>query len=353
MNNDPVPADERGHSRRRFLCGGMRGLGWLGFGGALGWISGSARAGKAAAEPGNRSLGPEFSYDLRGLGKTDPKLVQYQESGRYASGFKELRCIAVGPGGQVYLAGDRAIKVCTEPGSVLHEIALEEAPRCLAVGGDGALYVGMKDHVQVHRSPDVPGAKWETAGENAVLTSVAVGERDVFVADAGNRQVLHCDLGGKLLGRIGKKDPARNIPGFIVPSPYFDLAIGAEGLLWVANPGQHRLEAYTFDGDFEISWGEPSNAIAGFCGCCNPAHFAMLPDSRFVTSEKGLPRVKIYSRDGKFEGVVAGPEQFPKLIGNPRRAPVAIDVTVDSRGRVLLADPIENAVRIFTRLTES
>jgi hypothetical protein len=185
-----------------------------------------------------------------------------------------------------------------------------------------------------------------------VLTAVAVAEKDVFVADAGNRVVLRYDLAGKLLGRIGKKDPDKHILGFIVPSPYLDLGVGADGLLWVVNPGRHRLEAYTADGDIQNYWGEESLGVKGFCGCCNPIHFARLPDGRFVTSEKGLPRVKVYSAKGDFEGVVAGPELFPKQIENPHTAGpsgVCMDLAVDSAGRVLLADAFSREVRVFTR----
>ena len=35
----------------------------------------------------------------------------------------------------------------------------------------------------------------------------------------------------------------------------------ADGLLWVVNPGRHRLEAYTFDGDLQSYWGEESLGI--------------------------------------------------------------------------------------------
>ncbi|MBM3243119.1 hypothetical protein FJZ31_43220, partial [Candidatus Poribacteria bacterium] len=53
-----------------------------------------------------------------------------------------------------------------------------------------------------------------------------------------------------------------------------------------------------------VGLGYLSMDIDGFCGCCNPVNFAMLPDGRFVTCEKGLPRVKIYDADGTFSGVV-------------------------------------------------
>ncbi|MHC4639708.1 MAG: NHL repeat-containing protein, partial [Planctomycetota bacterium] len=126
------------------------------------------------------------------------------------------------------------------------------------------------------------------------MTSIAVYENNVFAADAGNRIVMRYDTQGKLINTIGQKNTERNIPGFLIPSPYFDLAVGKDGLLRVVNPGLHRIEAYTFDGDLEFWWGRTSTLVEGFCGCCNPVNFAILDDRSFVTCEKGLVRVKIY-----------------------------------------------------------
>ena len=74
-----------------------------------------------------------------------------------------------------------------------------------------------------------------------------------------------------------EKNADRNVPGFIVPSPFLDVMIHRDGLLRVNNPGRHRVEAYTFDGDLEGAWGKPTAAIEGFCGCCNPIAIAAWP----------------------------------------------------------------------------
>jgi hypothetical protein len=82
--------------------------------------------------------------------------------------------------------------------------------------------------------------------------------------------------------------------------------------------------------------------LDGFCGCCNPSHLALTPDGKFITSEKGLPRVKVYDRAGRFECVVAGPDRFA-------RDTVGLDVAVDSTGRILVLDPAAGAVRVFEK----
>ncbi len=230
-------------------------------------------------------LGNTFNYDLKDLRKIDPALIQYEEVGKIKTRFQDVFGVAVGSNEQIYVAGDEAIRVFNGNGERLSEIKLTGSPQCLAVTGDGTVYVGMKSHVEVYDNEGVRKANWEGLGQNAVLTSIAVSgnDVDVFVADAGNRVVLRYDTSGKLVNRIGERDEAKNIPGFVVPSPYFDIAVAPDGLLRVVNPGHHRVEAYTFDGYLELSWGKTSMGIDGFCGCCNPVNFAMLPDGGFVT----------------------------------------------------------------------
>jgi len=302
-------------------------------------------------------LGKEFDYDIEDLAKIDPNLILYEEAtGLISTSFGNSQSIAVDSDGTIYVAGDKAIRVLSENGDLLDEIKLTEPPGCLAVAGDGRIYVGMKNHVEVYNSQGKQVAAWKSLGDDAVLTSIVVSRNDVFVADAGNRIVLRYDTAGKLINRIGKKDVDRNIPGFVVPSPYFDLAIGRDGLLRVVNPGRQRIEAYTFDGDLEFWWGEFSMNVEGFCGCCNPVNFAIVEDESFVTCEKGLIRVKIYDADGAFVGVVAGPEQLVE--GGTNRIDEMVsggqaggfDVAVDAGGRIFVLDTIKNVVRIFTRI---
>ena len=78
----------------------------------------------------------------------------------------------------------------------------------------------------------------------------------------------------------------------------------------------------------------------GFSGCCNPAHFAFLPDGRFVTSEKGLVRVKTYKPSGEFDAVVAAPVKFAE----EGKAP---DLAADAAGNVYVLDFDKKMIRVF------
>jgi hypothetical protein len=308
---------------------------------------------------GNR-LSDEFQYDIEKLGNINKELILYEEFiPPFKTGFSESRAIAVDVSGRIYVAGDREVRVFDEHGSKIVEADVGGTPGCLTVDNDGDIYVGLRNHVEVYGEQLTRKASWQELGEKAVLTSIDIYKSDVFVADAGNRVVWRYDKTGQVVGEIGKKDEDRNIPGFVVPSPYFDLAVAKDGLLRVVNPGWHRIEAYTFDGDLELWWGESSNSIKGFCGCCNPVNFTIMEDGSFVTCEKGLLRVKIYDPQGNFVCVVAGPEQLLGVGDDELERTFGIsvtqgfDVAVDQRGHVYVLDTINNEIKIFSKIEDT
>jgi len=274
------------------------------------------------------------------LEQIHPALVKYTEAARVDTGFSKARGLALDPDGLIYVAGDQAVRVLSEEGALQREFALSGSPYCLAIAGDGAIVVGLKDHVEIYDADGQLQASWQRLAGRAYLTCVAPSGDDVYVADAGDRAVLRYSRSGQLLGLIGQKDDTRGIPGLVVPSPHLDVTVGSDGLLRVNNPGRRLVETYTAEGDLKASWGRASSDIDGFCGCCNPTDIALLPDGRIVTSEKGLVRVKVYDAEGKLEAVVAGPEAFA-------RGAAGLDLATDARGRVFVLDPKANEVIIF------
>ncbi len=293
------------------------------------------------AAPGETTLGSEFEYHVERFTRPHPELVSFAEVAVISTGLEEVHALAAGPDGGIYVGGAHQLLVLDRDGDRLGATELPAASSCLTVSPAGDVYVGLGDHVAVYDAAGVSHATWEPPEPEALLTSVAVTERVVFVADARHRTVWRYGPDGRLRGRIEAQALRSEKPAFIIPSPYFDVAIGKDGLLRVAHTGRHRIETYWDDGTLVSAWGQASFEVDGFSGCCNPAHFAVLPDGRFVTSEKGIARVKVYSTFGELQSVIAD----ETTLGED---PSARDVATDPSGRVLVLDPFSRTVHVYS-----
>jgi len=297
---------------------------------------------QAILENSKKNQENPFEYNIDNFKKSDSSLFHYVEVGQIPIDLPHVYGIAINPDDKIYVSGDSSVLIFIKEGSIETTIKTGKAVHCLAIDENRELYLGMIDHVEIYNEKGIKRAHWESLGENAIITSIAVSNQHIFIADAGNRIVWKFDMNGKLQGRIGEKNETKDIPGFVIPSPYFDVAVDPDGFLWAANTGRHSLENYTADGDFRSSWGEYSMKIDGFCGCCNPSHFIILDDGSFVTSEKGIPRVKVYNRLGNLVSIIVGADQFIE-------GTVGLDLAKDSSQRIYVLDPKKRMVRIFEK----
>ncbi len=298
--------------------------------------------GRAIYENTRRNQENPFEYDVESFKRSGADRISHHEVRRIEFDLDHAMAIAIGPKDELYVSSDGFICTLDGEGRVLSTAATGGPVHCLAVDEDGDVYAGLNDHVEVFDNRGERKSTWDPPGEETIFTSIAVSPLAVFVADAGNLIVWKFDKAGNLMQRIGDQDETKDVRGFIIPSPFFDVAIDPDGFLWAANTGRHSLENFTPDGDLRTIWGEFSMEIEGFCGCCNPSHFIILEDGTFVTSEKGIPRVKIYNRLGEFVSVVAGPDLF-------REGTVGLDLARDSSQRIFVLDPSQKAVRVFEK----
>ncbi len=302
---------------------------------------------------------PRFANDPSGEPIGDDAPVVCRELRSFPTGFDRSRCVAMAPDGTVGVSGDFAVRRFDPNGRQVGQFDVIEPPGPLAFDANGTAYVGTGGKVMVFGPDGERRAVWPSPGAKAFLTSIEAADSGVYVADAGNRVVLRYDREGKLLNSIGRKDAVRHVPGFFIPSPYFDLAMAPDGLLRVVSPGRHRIEAYTTAGDLEGSWGRFGMDAGGFSGCCNPANFALLHGrggrlGGFVTAEKGRSRVKMHAADGEVIGLLAPSaawEAHDRVVANnPAGEPFsAFDLAVTPAGEILLLDPVRNVVRVFVR----
>jgi len=296
-----------------------------------------------------------YRFDIAKYQRVDPAHVLFQETAQFTAGLAHVSALAAGPENRIYVTSEEKLVVYQMDGTEVRQISLVDTPNCLALLPNGGILLGMRDHVEEIDDEGAPKSTWESLGAKAHITSITADEKNVYVADAGQRRVFCFNHNGKVIGQIGEKDEQRGIPGFVVPSPYFDVALDPQGALWVVNPGKHGLESYRPNGDLITSWYRPSMELKGFCGCCNPIHIAFRSDGSLVTAEKGISRIKLYAPDQEFIGLVAGPDAF----GERPEAGMAIDLesplkdlAVDSKDRILVLDSRQGSIRVFEEIKE-
>lgn len=327
MNNNPKPDTEHKSKRRQFVASALLSLTAVVTG-----CSQTETAPNAADEA-----------DLNSLKRVDPKRITFRNTRKLDTGFDAPTGIALSTEGDLIVVGDAGLIRFDETGKQVSKISLSARPTCVSMGKGGDIYVGLLDHVQVFHSNGRNAVIRPAVSARAHIKDLLIVDHSIWVADAGGRQVMRCTPDGDVAVRFGDKDEASHYPGLVVPSPHLSLAPAQNGQIFVTNPGQHRVETHaSTSGECISFWGTAANTLDSFCGCCNPTDIAVLPDGRFVTSEKGIPRVKIYTHDGKFDEVVAASDQFTS-------SAMGLDLAVTATGQIYVLDPPSRSVLVFER----
>jgi len=286
----------------------------------------------------NRSVN-KFALDISEQIKVDPSLIGYKE-------VRDYNIEAKSPGGiairnqKIYMVADNFLQVFNTEGNQLFKVTLPYEARCLDVSKQEEIVIGFGNRVGYFNGKG--DLLWisDTLNSRAFITAVATKDDLIFAADAGNRVVHRYDISGKYLDNFEGGEDGGDMPGFIVPSGYFDLKISNDGELWIVNPGKHAFDNYTDEGDLRGYWANGSTDINGFSGCCNPAHIAFLSNGSLVTSEKLIVRIKVHKPSGELVTVVAAPDEF-------KENGVAPDIAVDDKDNIYALDYDRKTIRVF------
>ena len=292
-----------------------------------------------SSKPGELPANP-YALGMDPFSRTDTALIMFNEKRNLSINFSEPTGLCFSDG-KIFVVGDQKLQIIEPNGYLLKEINFEMKPTCVFASLDN-IYIGFRKSLTILNQEGIKIANCNSFSDSTVITSITEKSGIIYVADAGKRIVRKFDQTGKPVGEIEGKSGNDQIHGFIIPSPYFDLAFNSDGDLWIVNPGKHSLENYTPDGKLRTWWKATSVRIEGFSGCCNPAHFAFLPDGSFVTSEKVMIRIKVYKPSGEFLGVVADPSKFKDDVHAP-------DIAADDLGNIYALDIDRKMVRLFVK----
>ncbi|HET9023883.1 MAG TPA: hypothetical protein VFN64_04885 [Burkholderiaceae bacterium] len=248
-----------------------------------------------------------------------------------------LRALTVDGRDRLYAAGDSEVKVFRTDGAFERRWPTSSPPHAVAVAGDGRIFVGESGQVEIFDAAGRITGTWRDAERLGRVTAIGFVGGSVLAADAAGRTIRHYDADGRFVNDIGRNTRTE---GFLIPNGVLDFSVDASGVIHVANPGKHRVERYTtsdqllghigrFDGI------DPS----GFPGCCNPTNVTVAGRDRLYVTEKAGPRVKVYDFQGRLLSVIAT-APFDLNCKN-------MDLAVDARGRVYVADTVRLEICVF------
>jgi len=177
-----------------------------------------------------------YEYSVDQFRQVDSTKVLYNEILTFPVGAETLSGIALADSLIVVAAGTQLLHY-DRSGKELYRTAIADTANCITIDKEKKLWIGMRHYVALYDLKGNLVLRWDSFGDRSVITSLAVSGDRVFVADAGNRVVYQCDRKGNIILKIGEKDEQKGVSGYVIPSPFFDLALDEEGFPWVVNPG--------------------------------------------------------------------------------------------------------------------
>ncbi len=164
----------------------------------------------------------------------------------------------------------------------------------------------------------------------------------LFAADSRNNRIVHLDANGLYLNSWGGNANVLDGPA---PEGLFNepwgVAVGPDGLVYVTDTWNHRVQVFNPDGRFVRMWSEflADGVLDSFWG---PRGIAVDAQNRVYVTDTGKQRVVIFDSQGNYltqfgsRGMVVG--QLDEPVG----------IAVDSAGKVYIADTWNNRVQVFS-----
>lgn len=176
---------------------------------------------------------------------------------------------------------------------------------------------------------------------SAVRDIAIAADGTIYVADSQNHRVQVFSPDGAFLrswGAYGTVDSG-NAPGGTFNEPW-GIAVGPDGSVYVADTWNHRIQKFSADGSFINTWGVPGLAEQPdqFWG---PRGIAVDSDNRVYVTDTGNNRVVVFDAAGNFE------TQFGTNGINPGEFDEPVGIAVSGDGLVFVADTWNQRIQVF------
>lgn len=218
-------------------------------------------------------------------------------------------------------------------------------PLGLDVDGKGNLYVVDASTKQVQMY-DKDGKHMRTFGGKRLLSrpsGIAADEegKRVYVVDTGavtnekHRIVVFDAESGKHLFDIGKRGSAEG--EFNLPR---DVAIGTDGLLYVVDGGNFRVQVFKTDGTFVRTFGSIGRQAGQFS---RPKEVAVDPEGHVYVVDSAFGNFQIFNAQGDLLLAVGSRSETDE----PAKYMLPSGIAIDGDGRVYMVDQYFRKVEVY------
>ena len=182
------------------------------------------------------------------------------------------------------------------------------------------------------------------AGEtafNAPRDIAIAADGSLFVADSRNHRIVHLDQQGMFLNAFGGYGNVMDgeVPGGLMNEPW-GVAVGPDGNIYVADTWNHRIQVFTPDGQFLRMWSafEVNGLPDGFWG---PRGIAVDQTGRVFVTDTGKQRVVVFDSNGSYL------TQFGSLGLDAGNLDEPVGIEIGSDGNIYIADTWNYRVQVF------
>ncbi len=272
--------------------------------------------------------------------------------------FGDLTNFCMGPKGNILAcdAKEQVIKVVNADGKIKAKWKVGFAPYAIDCDKQGEVYVA-GDKIVARLNKDGKVIKTVNAADmgfpDGKASGIAILGDDVFVAFGFGWSL-------RSLSSIARFDRQLNEAIVIAENLHgccqrLDMT-GRDGKLFVAENARHRVIVMDRTGKILDKWGQRDRVkIDGFGSCCNPMNLCFGEEGQLYTAESGLGRIKRYTTDGEFLGLV-GYVGTARFVRAGRLAAscsnIAVGINKDA-SRIYVLDYDRNLIRVLKAKQDS
>jgi uncharacterized protein (TIGR03663 family) len=169
----------------------------------------------------------------------------------------------------------------------------------------------------------------------------------LYIADSDNHRIQHLTADGEVLHTWGSYGDLASgaAPGGTFNQPW-GLAIGPDGAVYVADTWNHRIQKFTPEGEFLLMWGYFGQAEApeAFWG---PRDVVVDEQGRVFVSDTGNKRVVVFDEYGQYLNQFGGFGLEPGFLDEP------VGLAISPAGQLYVADTWNQRIQIFQEVEET